>query len=169
MTGIFLLIVFGLWLWACIAAARALLRHLRPRPWRWLIAPLAFVAMLVAPVADEIVGGFQFRKLCEKNALFRIGVENPEGRITRFSANPANEQLTGTAITIYHSGIRYTDVNTGESVVQFDDYVAKGGVFIRTLGISQGNAPITMDRASCSPEKVRGESVHRTLRFTVIN
>ncbi len=169
MTGIVLLAVVGLWLWVCIAVARALLRQLRPQPWRWLAAASLFALMLVAPVGDEIVGGFQFRALCEKYAVFRVGVERPEGRVTRFSANSPNETVPGTAITIYHTAIDYTDVQTGESVVKFDRYLAQGGVFIRTLGISQSNAPITMERPSCSPEQARGESVHRTLKFTVIN
>ena len=169
MTGVFLLVVFGLWLWACIAVARALLRHFQPRPWRWLIAPMVFVAMLVAPVADEIVGGFQFRKLCEKNAVFRIGVDKLEGRTTKAVVQPANEIVPGTAITIYHSRFEYTDVQSGEVVVNFDEYVAKGGIFIRTLGISQGGAPITMGRPACSPQSVRGEVVNRTLKFSVIN
>ena len=171
MTGIFLVAVVGLWFWLCVVVARALLRHLRPRPrpWRWFAAATLFALMVVAPVGDEIVGGFQFRALCKKNAVFRVGVERPEGRVTRFFANSPNETVPGTAITIYHTAIDYIDAQTGESVVRFDRYLAQGGVFIRTLGISQSNAPITMERPSCSPEQARGESVHRTLKFSVIN
>lgn len=169
MTGILLLIVVGLWVWVCVAVARALMRRLQMQPWRSLAGFTAFAALLVAPVADEIVGGFQFRALCEKNAVFRVGVENPEGRVTRFSANPANEILMGTALTIYDTGIEYIDVQSGEIVVKFHRYVAKGGIFIRSLGISENNSPITMGRPSCSPEQVRGEAVHSTLKFSVIN
>jgi hypothetical protein len=169
MTGIFLLVVVGLWLLLCIVVVRALLGRLRPRPWRWLVAPVVFVTLLIAPVLDEIVGAYQFRELCEKNAVFRIGVEKPEGRTTRVFLDPSNEIVPGTAITIYHSGINYVDVQSGDLVVAFDEYVARGGVLIRTLGISESNAPITIDRPSCSPEDVRGESVRRTLKFAVIN
>lgn len=114
-------------------------------------------------------GGFQFRALCAKNAVFRVGVDKPEGRITRFSANPANEIVPETAITIYDTGVEYTDVQSGELVVKFHRYVAKGGVFIRALGIFEDNSPITFGRPSCSPEQVRGEVVHRTLKFSGIN
>lgn len=169
MTGIFLFIVVGLWVWACVAMTRALLRKVPSKGGRWLVAPLAFSALLALPVADEIIGGFQFRALCEKNAVFHIGVANPEGRVTKFSANPANEIMSGTAIRIYDTGAEYTDVQSGETVVKFHEYVAKGGVFIRTLGISEGNAPITIGRPGCSPEQTRGEAVHRTLKFSVIN
>lgn len=169
MTGIFLLIVVGLWIFVCIVVTRSLFFRPPVRTWRSLLGLVAFAALLVAPVGDEIVGGFQFRALCEKNAIFRIGVEKPEGRTAKFSSDPSNEVVPGTAIAIYHSGIRYTDVQSGEVVVKFDQYVAKGGVFIRILGISESNSPITMGRHSCSPEQVRGESVHRTLKFNVAN
>ena len=169
MTGIFLLIVVGLWVWACVAMTRALLRKVPSKGGRWLVAPIAFFVLLALPVVDEIIGGFQFRALCEKNAVLHIGIANPEGRVTKFSANPANEIVPRTAITIYHTQVEYTDVNSGELVVQFHRYVAKGGVFIRTLGISEGNSPITMGRSACSPEQVRGETISRTLKFSVIN
>ena len=69
MTGIFLILVVGLWLWACIAMTRGLLRRWKGRVWAMPAACVAFTALLVAPVSDEIVGGFQFRALCEKNQL----------------------------------------------------------------------------------------------------
>lgn len=169
MTGLLLIVVVGLWLWACVALTRALMPRLPAQPWRSLIGLVVFVALLVAPVADEIVGGFQFRALCEKNAVFRMGVERPEGRSTKVLLKPSNETVPGTAITIYHTGIEYTDVQSGELVVQFDEYVAKGGLFIRALGISESNSPITMGSHACSPEQTRGESVRRTLNFSVIN
>jgi hypothetical protein len=169
MTGIFLMIVVGLWLWACVAMTRALMRRWKGRAWGVPAACAAFVALLVAPVADEIIGGIQFRALCQKNAVFRVGVMKPEGRITKFSSTPSNEKMPGTAITIYHSGIRYTDVRSDELVVSFDRYLAQGGLFIRTLGISENNSPITMNHPSCSPEQALGESVHRTLKFSVVD
>ena len=169
MTGIYFLIVVALWICICIVLTRALLRRLPIRPWRLPAGATAFVALFLAPVGDEIVGGFQFRALCEKNAVFHIGVEKPEGRIVRFSSNPSNEIVPRTAITIYHTGIEYTDVQSGEVVVRFDRYAAKGGAFIRALGISESNSPITMGRHACSPEQARGESVHRTLNFSVID
>lgn len=169
MTGIYLLIVVALWICICIVLTRALLHRLPIQAWRLPVGATVFVALLVAPVGDEIVGGFQFRSLCEKNAVFQIGVEKTEGRIARFSSNPSNEIVPGTAITIYHTGIEYTDVQSGEIVVKFDRYAAKGGVLIRALGISESNSPITMGRHACSPEQARGESVHRTLNFSVVH
>ena len=169
MSGLFLLAIVGLWMWLAFKTSKVVGSWIAQGRWRWPVAALLFVMLLTLPVLDEIIGGFQFRALCAKNAVFRMGVEKPEGRVTRETISPSNEVVPGTAITIYGTGIKYTDIQSGEIVVQFDRYVAKGGIFIRTLGISEGNAPITMDRPTCSPEKARGESEHRTFKFSVIN
>ena len=169
MSGLFLIAVVALWVWLVFKMSKVVTSWIAQGLWRWPVAALMFLVLLLLPVIDEIVGGFQFRALCEKNAVFRMGVEKPEGRVTRESINPSNEVVSGTAITIYDTGIQYTDVQSGELVVKFHRYVAKGGALIRMLGISEGNAPITMGRSSCSPTQARGESVHRTLKFTVTN
>ena len=169
MTGIFLLLVIGAWLGVAIVLTKVLTRRLRPGAMRGSAGAVLFVGLLVLPVLDEVIGGFQFRALCAKSPSFRVGVDKPEGRSTRVSFQPANELVAGTTIPIYHSRIDYTDVKTGELVVSFDEYVAKGGLLIRALGISESNAPLTLGRPACSPQTVRGESVKRTLKFSVIN
>ena len=130
-------------------------------------AIVVFSALLVLPVLDEIIGVSQFSQLCQKGASFRIGVEQTEGRSTKFSASPSNSLVDGTAIPMYHTHVRYTDIRTGETVVEFDRYVAKGGLLIQALGISEGNSPLLIGRPHCSPEL--GVAVHRTLKFNVVN
>jgi NhaP-type Na+/H+ and K+/H+ antiporter len=169
MTGILLFIVIGLWLWVCILVTRPLFPSSQIRPWRGLAGAAVFIVLLVLPVSDEIVGGFQFRALCEKNAVFHLTAQKLEGRMTKFSANPANQIVSGTAIPIYDSGIEYTDTQSGEVVLKFHSYVAKGGILIRTLGISESNSPITMGLHTCSPEISREETASKTFKFSVVN
>lgn len=134
-------------------------------------AAIAFPLLLVTPVADELMGKWQFRGLCEKNAVFRKHVTNLEGRTTRVTFQPSNELVSRTAIPIYHSRERYVDVSTGELVLEFDWYVAKGGLLVRSLGVSEWNRPIVMARASCSPTQTDsgGVAAHSTFKFTVTN
>lgn len=170
MTGLLLVAIVALWAWLAFKLGRFIGRKFADGIWATLLATLIFVVLLTLPVADEIVGGFQFRALCNENASeFRLGVSKPEGRTTRYSADPVSAVVPGTAIDIYETRVRYTDVESGEAVVEFHRYHATGGIVVRTLGISQGSAPITMGRASCSPEQARGEVVSRTLKFSVVN
>ncbi len=168
MTGLALLLVVGLWWWASLTLSRIVVRKLPAKPWRRLVGYVVFGLLFALPVADEIVGGFQFRALCKKNAVFHVGVEHPEGRITKFSANSPGEFVHGTFIKIYDAAIEYKDVQSGEVVVKFHSYTAEGGWLIRALGISESDAPLTIGSPFCSPEQERHETVGRTLGFSVI-
>lgn len=169
MTGFFLFAVIGVWVWICLRITRLLFRSYPDRPRRKWLSRSVLALLLLLPVADEIVGGFQFRALCNENAKFRLGVSNPEGRVARIVIDPSNEVVKNTAITIFHSNVSYFDVSTNEMIVVFDRYVAKGGVFIRLLGISEKNAPITMNSSFCSPTNEQGESAKDAFKFSVIN
>jgi len=169
MAGLLLLSIFIAWLLATLWLSKRATQTMAIS-WKRHAARIGLLTILLPlPLVDEIIGGFQFRALCEKNAVFQMGVSNPEGRVTKYVGDPVNELVPGTAIRIYHTHVKYVDVHSGETIVQFDRYAAKGGIFIQTLGISEGNAPITMGRHSCSPEHERGEVAHRTLNFSVIN
>lgn len=168
MTGIFLFAVIGAWVWICLRITRRLFPSIPDQPRRKWVGRIVFAILLLVPVADEIVGGFQFRALCREKAVFRFGVEKPQGRTTRVIVNRPNEIVPGKILRIDRLNFTYVDIYTNEEVVEFDEYVAKGGVLIRALGISESDAPLTMD-SSCSPQKERGEVANRTFNFSVIN
>lgn len=165
MVGLILFTIVGLWIWACVALTGLLLRKVNPQKGRSVFAFIVFAVLLVLPVIDEIIGGFQFKALCAKDAKVRLGVEHPAGRTTRFSARPSNERIAGTFIPIIHSRFRYHDVVTNELVAEHDIYEAKGGVLIRIIGLY--NSPLTIDPPICSGEQDVALSV--ALGFKVIN
>lgn len=168
MSGILLLAVIGIWIAIVVKLKRLVAQRIPPAaPWR-RAAIVAFVLTMVAlPVADEIVGGIQLWSLCRERAVLKLGVKNPAGRVTRYSGEPIDEPLAGTAIPILHSHIEYHDVATGELVAAYERYVAKGGLFIRTLGISQRNSPLVIGSPSCSAE--HDVTLPSQLKFRVIN
>lgn len=163
------LAVIGLWLLASTLIAKRILRGWREQPWRLAAAPLVFLILVVGPVTDEIIGGFQFRALCRENAVFRLGVEKPEGRVTRYVANPENEVIAKSPLKIYHSKAKYIDIRSDEVVVEFDEYFASGGVVVRTLTFSDLSNPITFKGSRCSPTNVRGKAATHTFKFSAIN
>jgi hypothetical protein len=166
MTGIFLLIVVGLWLWACVAMTRALMRRWKGRPWGVPLACLAFVALLIAPVADEIVGKFQFDALCAKYAVEVI--DEARARNSRVFAAPREMDALGTGAAVHIGGnqFRYLDEQTNDLLASFHVLSAKGGWFIRLLGISQTSSPLTF-KAGCAPPNAFG--FLKTLNMTVLN
>lgn len=167
MTGLLLLAVVGLWVWACVAITRAALRRVPSPPWRWLVAPTLFTTLLILPVVDEIVGGFQFRALCEKGAVLKIDAEKAKGRTVRVVIQPSNEVVPGQALRTLHTHFSYRIVDSDEEIARYDTYAVRGGWFIRALGISNNNSPLTIGLPACSPPN-RG-LLDRTYGFTLIN
>jgi hypothetical protein len=167
MTGLLLLVLVGLWMWACVAITRAVLRRVQSPSWRWLVAPTLFTVLLTLPVTDEIVGGFQLRALCDKNAVLKIDAEKAKGKTVRVVIQPSNEVVPGQALRTLHSHFSYRIVDSEEEIARYDTYVIKGGWFIRALGISNNNSPLTVGQPFCSPPN-RG-LLDRTYGFTLIN
>jgi len=152
MSGLFFLSVVGLLAYLAWRLADLAVRRM---PNRWLAKGLQIALTLFLMgllVVDELVGGYQFRQLCEQNAVLKIDPEKARGRTVKVVINPSDEIIFGVPITIYHSHHSYLDVKTSEVIAQYDSYSAKGGWLIRTLGISEGNAPITMEYSGCIPK-----------------
>lgn len=50
----------------------------------------------------------------------------------------------------YYTPSRYLDATTKEELISFNSYFLKGGVLIRTLGISETTAPLMIE-SNCGP------------------
>ena len=167
MSGLYLLAVL-----AILGVAAVLVAHRIARPIRnaWLrtgATALLTVAFMTLLVADELIGGYQFRQLCQKDAVLRIDPATAQGRTVKVVIDPSNEIVPRAPITIYHSHLSFLDVGTNEKIAEYDRYVAKGGWFIRILGISEGNAPITIGLPGCSPKN--SGTFPRQYGLTLIN
>jgi hypothetical protein len=165
MIGIFFFTVLGLWLWVCLALARALMRRLGRRPWRYFVGLAAFIVLLVAPVADEIAGGMQFRALCEREAVLTIDAEKVRGRtLKRFGVKlPAVDAV----VDIERWRESFVDAISGEELISFVWLRVSGGRFVRALHISEGNEPLLIHPSTCDPGRsVRWEKVYG---FVLIN
>ena len=165
MIGILFVTVVGLWLWVCIALVRALMRRLSGRPWRYAVGLAAFVVLLVAPVADEILGGIRFKALCEREAVLKIDAEKVRGRtLRRFGVKlpPVSAVLD-----IERWRESFVDTASGEELISYVWLRATGGWLIRALHISEGNEPLLVHPSTCDPGRwIRWE---KTYGFVLIN
>lgn len=167
MSGLFFLAVVFIWIVAAIMLTRWLMRRIpiKSELARMLLALALFALIFVLPVTDEIIGGYQFRKLCENSAL-KIDAEKAKGKTVKLVIDPSNEILRGTAITIYHSHMSYRDINTNEEIASNNKYVAKGGWFIKMLGVFEGDGPLTLSPTYCSPS-LGGLAIARNYGFFI--
>jgi hypothetical protein len=164
MSGIFFLAVIGLWLWVCGTAARALMKRITVTPWRWLAGVGVFAVLFIAPVSDEIVGGFQFRALCKRDAVLTIDSAKVRGRTLRRTASQSSPHDTVLRIEQWRES--FVDATSGEELASYSWLRVSGGWFIRALGISEGNAPLVISPADCDPVRVR---LDKAYEFTLIN
>lgn len=159
MTGILFLGVVILWIGIAIALARAMTRNVTPGVKRTVAGVLVFALLLPLPVADEIVGGFQLRTLCREGAVARYDEERLRGRTVRMrlEPNPGAPSVLQTPtrrvpalIPIEEQTEEWIDVSTGEVLLSQKAYSARGGLLIRTLGISNSDSPLTIDPRWCA-------------------
>lgn len=152
MSGLYLLAVLAILGGVAILVARRIARPIQNTWLRIGATATLTVAFMTLLVVDELIGGYQFSQLCRENAVLRIDPEKARGRTVKVVIEPSNEIVPRTPITIYHSHLSFLDVRTNEQIAEYDRYVAKGGWFIRMLGISEKNAPIIIGLPGCSPK-----------------
>ena len=114
------------------------------------IARIAVIWSLIAffvalPLIDEIIGGFQFRSLCTKNAAPIVDAENTRGRKVRVKTDPVNKKVDGTWVRILHSRFSYLDADTNEELFSSHRFVANGGWLVRALSTDTYMSPLTFE------------------------
>jgi hypothetical protein len=98
---------------------------------------------------DEIVGAKQFERLCRENSTINVDHAKAAGRTVVLSPQPSRD-VEDTWVRVVVQPWRFVDVKTGETVVSYNTLQAVGGIFVRTLGISEGGVPLTF-KGSCVP------------------
>lgn len=69
MTGLLVFGVAGLYVALCVFIARALALRTSSQLARWVIYAIGLPIVVAAPLADEIIGKYQFDKLCREAAI----------------------------------------------------------------------------------------------------
>jgi hypothetical protein len=152
MIGLLFLGLVGLWIWAVLKLSRWIGARVAGGRWRRPVAVVSLIALMVMPVADEIVGGFQFRALCDNDAklAFYVDPASLKGKTVRAVADPLNQQVEGLLVKVLRSHSRYYDASDGKELLSYTRYDASGGLLIRTLTTDASIAPLTF-KSSCSP------------------
>ena len=137
MTGVLLIVVSVLWLVIAFFLIKLITNRLPSVWWVYLLRVTLFAGLCPLPLIDEIVGEKQFENLCRENATIQVDRSKAAGR-TVYLADLPDIEIKGTWVRIVLKPWRYVDVNTGEAVMSYNILQAEGGIFIRTLGISEG-------------------------------
>jgi hypothetical protein len=165
MSGLLLLGVLATWFIISVFLVAFITKRLSGRWWANLLRVLIFIILLVLPLGDEIIGGYQFRELCREEAVVEVDREQATGK-TVFLANSEYQRVPDTWVPVNRQRWRYLDAHTQKVLVSFSVLQAKGGLLIRSLGISETNAPLTF-KGYCAP--LNETSIFRELNIKKIN
>jgi|SRR6185369_4572617 len=167
MTGFLLLLVTGIWLAIDSWLSINITRKLTNATWRIPVAALIFAVLLPLPLIDEIVGGRQFEQLCRENSTIQVDRATAVGR-TVYLAQADDLDIKGTWVRVVLQPRRFVDATTGETVISFNDLIAAGGLFIRTLGISEGSAPLIFKRWCQAADQYALDKLFKELGISLI-
>ena len=166
MTGILLITVAIAWLIAVLAATRWVVQRVNSPAMKVMNSLALFPVLLIAPLADELVGKQQFDSLCKQYAVQVIDEKHAMNRRVSFERRSNDVFAKGTAVRIRIDPYIYRDVETKNVLIRFHILTAQGGWLIRALGISETTSPLLF-QPGCAPENVFG--FQKEFNVTVIN
>jgi hypothetical protein len=98
-----------------------------------------FLVLLILPMADEIIGRWQFNRLCEREAVIWLSQDWRNVKRAIGSYHPREEVSEG-MIRIYKTVIEYIDKDTGIVFLRDISYSTYGGFLFDRLGLGLGAA-----------------------------
>lgn len=128
MIGLYVLFLVVVWFVVVCVIVTVSVRKLPLGRWRAPVGLLAGAILFPLPMIDEIVGGIQFKRLCEDNAAIWVDRKSARGRVV-FRADIPRQQIKGTWIPVVKTEWQFVDVKSGETVVSYSTFDAGPGFF----------------------------------------
>lgn len=153
MIALMALVILGLWGFIVYKISGFLVKKFRINSNTKIIHPIIFLLIFCAPIADEIIGGFQFRSLCTKKVFLVVEPEKARGK-TVVSQPIQYEYLSNNLIPISREYLSYKDKYSGEVLVGWYSLHAEGGWLARSLNILSSKKPYTFDGV-CTPSNIK--------------
>ncbi len=156
MIGLLFLAGIGLWVMVAVMLARRIPGWLGVGKHGRLLSVASFCVILVAPVADELIGRWQFHRLCEREAVVTLSPDWELVKRVKRVPLPRSE-VNGTLIRIYSQGSEYVDLDTGKVAMKSPFFYTYGGVLFDRLGLGLGGS------TSCLPKNA--QEIERKINF----
>ena len=139
MTGLFYLMGIGLWLIVTNRLCKMIPSWLGVTRHSGLIRALFFPVVLAAPVADELIGRWQFSRLCEREAVVTLSADWESIKRARRREIPITT-LSGYLIRIQSQRIEYFDPTTEKNFLTIQAFHAYGGFLLYRMALGLGNS-----------------------------
>jgi hypothetical protein len=151
MIGVLFYGVLGLWGFFTYKFSGFLVKKIKQEIVKYCVQGTVFVLMFIAPVADEIIGGIQFRSLCNENAILVVDQAKVKGK-TVISQELKRENINNYLLPITTEYFSFKDIDSDEILVSWNVFYAKGGWLSRSLNFFGSTKPYIFDGTCGSPK-----------------
>jgi hypothetical protein len=151
MGGLILLFILCAWGYASYSLAILIAQPIKNPEIKTGVNIALLVLIFIAPVADDIIGGFQFRALCSESAVLVVDEERARGK-TVTSQNIESKKHDEYFVPIVESYESYKAVGSNETIISWNVFRAQGGLLSRSLGLFQSSKPYTFTGVCTSPK-----------------
>jgi hypothetical protein len=163
MTGLYLLLVLGLWTVLCWQLASRLGRTLPHRYARAAVTGAAMICLLPLPLADEIYSLPAVQRICSANADLVVFDRQMSGKTVWFMGTKRTSRKVGMLRGV-EARSDFVIAVTEEPAFQYTSLTVEGGWLMRTLGLTQTPAPLLFE-GHCQPKNL--EQQRRQLNINV--
>jgi hypothetical protein len=134
-----------LWLTVAIVLCIKIPRWLGVGKYRVVVSLTLFPVVMAIPLADELLGGWQFYRLCNKDAVVTLSPQADQVKRARREPETRRD-LDGYLIPIHTWDGQIVDVDTGKVFMTTQSLFTSGGLLRRYLNGPEGQA------TSCHPK-----------------
>lgn len=165
MSGILLIGMVLLWIWAAVAIGQMLTSKLKDSWIKSLVTFLVTSVLIPLPVADEIIGGFQFRALCNGEAVITYNKEKAYGKTVHLKKVDRFD-LPKMVLPVRKEIWKYAEHISDEDLISYVDFYSDGGWLSRAINFNNVHRPYTF-LGVCSGDK--DDSVFQKLNIKKVN
>lgn len=144
MSGIIFFGVLGIWIFVAIKLANLFTSGMQTKSKKKWLYPLILILIFIAPVLDEIIGGFQFAALCKRGNTLIYDAEKVQGKTVLWSGMP-REKIKNTLLPIEESYVIWIDLDTKNKLIEYKEYYATGGWLGRFIAFNGVTQPYTFN------------------------
>ena len=146
-----LMFLAGAIVWLVVAALLALWipSRLGMERFGWVVSLVLFPALLVAPITDQLIGNWQFKRLCEREAVIYLSDNWQDVKRAKSIDSGVSKRIGGYIVRIQVADSIYQNVDTKEIFFHYKTIFNYGGFLMDKMGLRLSGAP-----PSCEPENL---------------
>jgi hypothetical protein len=147
MGGLIFFAVIGIWFFIVLGVIVWIAKKLPERWWRTPLSLLLFIVVLILPIIDEIVGGWQFKRLCEANSEIQVDKAMAVGK-TVYLAEAPDVEIKSAWMRVVLKPWMFLDVATDDLIISYNTLKANNSFLGKYM--SQEGVPILF-KGWCEP------------------